>query len=526
MPVQLEQTTEADLGGTEAQSTEMPAGNRRWRPYIALGVADIAVWFVAYAFGVRFNYSDLTGAAVSDPWQLLDRHLLKTQLLPSIWHLHSQPPLFNLLSGILLKFPTGMSQDVAELLFIGCGLLLALSAFQAMIDLTVPKSFAFVVTFLLVIAPSNILYEHWYSYEYPTATLLSVAAMSCIRYLRTMRWAWGFTFLMCVAAVVLLNSTYQALWLVLILLVLLVALRRQWRNVLKAAIVPVVLVGGWYAKDLAQFGTLTTSSWLGMNFAEITLAAAPPGVVNRLVARGTLTPIAKVVPFAPVSAYVPRFAPAPHTGIPALDDPTKSDGTANYNDLVYVQVSKLYLNDDLAFIRAEPGMYADTVAKGVALWFVPGDEYFVIAKNELVISHWTRLYDGVVLGQISNHEDAALEALFAGRGPGPAQIPWVMIGVWLIACIGAPVAAIRLRRRDSAVAMTLVVLWMTILYAFVATSLIEFGENERFGFEVGPLPVILAVATGAILLGEIRGGANLETPNRAQHAQGVTASGA
>jgi hypothetical protein len=514
VPVELEHATQIDPAGTEPVTGSPEAGSpyaglrghKRWRPYLALVLVDIATWLIAYAFGVRFNFSDLNGPPVSDPWQLLDRHLLKTQLLSSIWHLQSQPPLFNLLSGLLLKLPTSMSRDVGELLFIGCGLVLALSAFQAMLDLTAPRWLAFCVTILLIIAPSNILYQHWYSYEYPTATLLSAAAMCCIRYLKIMKWGWGFGFLMCVAVVVLLNSTYQALWLVIILLVLLVAFRRHWRSVLVVAVLPVILVGGWFLNDLAQFGTLTTSSWLGMNLAEATLASAPPGVVTHLVARGTLTPIADVTPFAPVSAYVPRFAPIPHTGTPALDEPTKSDGNVNYNDLIYVKVSELYLHDDLAFIRAEPGMYARTVAKGVALWFVPGDEYFVIAKNEQRISHWTRLYDGVLLGQISNHEDAALEALFAGRGPGPTQIPWVMIAVWLIACIGAPIAAFRLRKRDVPIAVTLIVLWLTILYAFVTTSLIEFGENERFGFEVGPLPVILAVATGAICLREMRSG--------------------
>ena len=480
-------------------------GSKRWRPYIALAAADVAMWLGAYAFGVRFDISRLNGSATSDPWQLLDRHLLKTQLLSSIWHLHSQPPLFNLLSGLLLKLPAGWAESVASLLFAGFGLVLVQSAYQAMVDLTVPKWLAFCVTVLLIIEPSNILYGHWYSYEYPTATFLSLAAVCCVRFLRTTKKGWGFGFLMSMAMVILLDSTYQVLWLIVVLVVLLVALRRQWRSVVVAGIVPVILVGGWYAKDYAQFGTLTTSSWLGMNLAEVTLASAPRGLINQLVQRGTLTPIAKIYPFAPVASYVPRWATVPHTGIPALDDPTRSDGTTNFNNLVYIKVSELYLHDDVAFILAEPGRYLDTVAKGVALWFVPGDEYFVVAANEQKIAHWTRLYDGVVLGQISSHENAAILAIFGGRGPSLTQVPWVMLVGWLIAIFGVPIAAFRLRRRDRATAVALVVLWFTMLYAFVTTSLVEFGENERFGFELGPLPVIAALATGAILCRWIKG---------------------
>ena len=510
VPIPFVRTAKIDHGGTGPR-----ARSTRWRPYAALAVADVATWLGAYAFGVRFDLSELSGPAVSDPWQLLDRHLLKSQLLSSIWHLHSQPPLYNLLSGLLLKLPTGWHENVAELLFAGCGLVLILSAYQAMIDLTVAKWLAFGITVLLLIEPSNILYGHWYSYEYPTATFLSLGALCCIRYLRTTAWAWGFGFLMCVAVVILLNSTYQALWLIGILLVLLAARRAQWRRLLAVGILPVLLVGGWYGKDLAQYGMVTTSSWLGMNLAEVTLASAPHAVINGLVRRGTLTPIARIVPFSPVATYVPRWAPAPHTGIASLDDPRRSDGTTNYNDLVYVAVSKSYLHDDVAFIRAEPRRYVDTVAKGVALWFVPGDEYFVISKNERKIDHWTRLYDGVVLGQVSGHENAALEAIFAGRGPSPSQIPWVTMVVWIIAAVGAPMAAVRLRRRDGATSLSLTVLWLTILYAFVTTSLLEFGENERFGFELGPLPVIVAAAAGAVLVRSMRGGARHQAPTEA-----------
>ena len=36
------------------------------------------------------------------------------------------------------------------------------------------------------------------------------------------------------------------------------------------------------------------------------------------------------------------------------------------------------------------------------------------------------------------------------------------------------------------------VLWFTLTYAFVVTSLLELGENERFAFELGPVPLVTA----------------------------------
>jgi hypothetical protein len=44
---------------------------------------------------------------------------------------------------------------------------------------------------------------------------------------------------------------------------------------------------------------------------------------------------------------------------------------------------------------------------------------------------------------------------------------------------------------------------MTTVYAFVTTSLLEFGENQRFAMELGPLPLIAAIVVIASLVGAL-----------------------
>jgi hypothetical protein len=313
-----------------------------------------------------------------------------------------------------------------------------------------------------------------------------------------MSWVWGSAFLLSIAAVVLTNSTYQGLWLVLIVSLVMLGFRKQWRRTLVVAIVPLVVVGTWYVKDYAQFGTLTTSSWLGMNLAQITLLDAPAGVVSTLVKEGKLTPISEVLPFTGVGGYVPYWTkPAPHTGIPALDEAFKSDGQNNYNNLVYVKVSSLYLHDDLAFIEMRPGDYLHMVVRSATLFFVPGDEYAFVSKNDRTISHWTRLYDGLALWQVSNQENAAHRAIYHDQGPEPLQIPYATILVWLLAIFGTPVAAFYLRKRDRAAATALAVIWVIVVYGYATSALLEFAEDERLRFEIGTPPVIAAVVVGA-----------------------------
>jgi hypothetical protein len=48
------------------------------------------------------------------------------------------------------------------------------------------------------------------------------------------------------------------------------------------------------------------------------------------------------------------------------------------------------------------------------------------------------------------------------------------------------------------------VMWWTTFYAFVATSLLEIGENERFRFELGPIPLVLATVIVTAVVRGIR----------------------
>lgn len=468
------------------------------RPLLALGAGFLASRVVLYAVGVRFNLSAVDGPAWADPWQLLDRHLLQHHLLSSVWHLNSQPPLFNLLAGLVLKTPGALQEPLAVTLFVALGLVLVLSAYQTMADLSVPRWAAAVVAALVMADPAYLLFGNWFYYSYPTAALLAFVALATVRYLRTGRWSWGLGLFGAVAAVVLLDAKFQIEWFGAILLVVLVARRRQWRQVLAVAAVPIVLAGGWCVKDEVQFGSFTTSSWLGMNMYKITVVDAPRPVVASLVRQGKLTPLAEVFAFSPPSAYEPKYAAAP-TGVPALDQTERSDGTPNFNSLLYVNVSRAYLHDDLAFVEAEPGRYASTLAKSSALWFMPSDKYFVAGSdipgsspNDQHLSTWSRLYDAGVLWQPDGTPWSLAQAFYTDQGPSPGQLSYQTIADYLIVAFGVPALVWAWRRRDRAGAGALVVVWVTVAYAFALTSLVEFGENERFRFELGPLPVIAA----------------------------------
>jgi hypothetical protein len=444
-----------------------------------------------YLAGLRYNNATLR----VDSWQLLDTRQLRSHLIDSVWHLQSQPPLFNLFSGMMLKLPSGLADELLIVLWLGLGLTTVLCSYLLLVELRVPRwiSVGLVIVFV-VASPSYILWEDDFGYTYPTMTFMVVGFLLLIRYLRRSGPADGVGAFSCFGGIVLMNSHYQILWMMMGLALLLVFARARWRQVVVVALVPLLVVAFWYVRSYAMFGTATTSSWMGMNLAKGTLDKAPTSELKRLVANGTLGPIALIVPFSPPEAYIPKYGRLPKTGVPVLDESKKSNGITNYNNLIYIKVSAGYLRDDLSYISAEPGAYAKSVTVAAQLWITPPDQEFAGSHNWGPIRPYASVYDRAVDWQPHLDELGVVIALYGKHLISASWLSYSSLIAWILALVGLPIITLRRRRSDPAGAAFFAFLWITLAYGLVVTSLLELGENSRFSFELGPLPVIAATS--------------------------------
>jgi hypothetical protein len=484
--------------GTAIADPPLRAGRGAPVALLAVAYAISRVW-AAFA-GVRYDDSVLRGTPLTDMWQLLDVRLLRHDLIDSVWHLNSQPPLFNLYCGFLLKLPTGLRRPAEVVCALALGLAMVVCAYLVQVELAVPRVAALVVTLVTVVAsPAYLLYENWLNYAYPTAAFGTVGAWCLIRFLRTGRVRFGLGFFAGYAAIVLTDSTYQVEWLLVAAVPVVVVLRHRWRTVLAVAAVPVLLVAGWYVKDYVQVGTTTTSSWLGMNLARSIFYRAPADQVAELQHQGRKNALASIPPFAGPEVYSPRYVTAQPSTVAAVGALHKADGATNFNNPLYVRVSALYLHDDLAWIGAHPHEYADDVLNSLGVWFVGTDQNFTGSVNWPATRAYARVYDRVVEWQPTQDPAPGL-VVFARGWHRPAWLSGQALAVYALALVGAPVLAWRRRRSDPALAGTLAVLWWTTAYALATSSLVEIGENERFRAELGPIPTIVAVVVATAVV--------------------------
>src|SRR5687768_10729701 len=124
------------------------------------------------AAGIRFQ-----GDTYLSYWQFIDPVLLQNDLWRSVYYLHSQPPLLNLLTGLVLQGFPNHHQQVFHILYFLSGLILTTSLYGLGICLRFPPWLSAILSGLFVISPGAVLYEHWLNYTHPLAAVLTLTGL-------------------------------------------------------------------------------------------------------------------------------------------------------------------------------------------------------------------------------------------------------------------------------------------------------------------------------------------------------------
>src|SRR5258706_2520101 len=199
-------------------------------------------------------------------WNFFDPVLLKKDLGGVFFSRHSQPPLINLFTGIILQiFPVNHDLAFYILYFIG-GLILAVSIYFLGLCLRFPSWFSTLLSVWFMVSPSTILYEHWLFYTYLLTVILSLVGVLLYQFISSGKSQLGLIFFSLLACVTLTWSLFHIVWLFGIAALLLI-FGRDRTKILLTSLLPLILVTGWYLKNLLVVAEFTASSWAGMNIS-------------------------------------------------------------------------------------------------------------------------------------------------------------------------------------------------------------------------------------------------------------------
>jgi len=422
-----------------------------------------------------------------DVWHLIDPSFLRSAPLVALAHLHSQPPLYNVLSGVIWWMPAPLRAPCAAAALVAACVVIVVAAYALARHFAVRPGVAATVIGVFVVAdPAMYLYGQVWSYTLFTAALVTLTAYYACRLAREATTRVAALYGVAAGALILTNSLYQIYLIALLSAPVIWVQRHQWRPVLRGLGVPMVVVALWYANDAVQFSSWSTSSWFGMNLARSTVGLDTAGDIAVLERQGVVSATASIPPFSPLAAYGALGHHGP-TGVGVLSGPK-----SRYNNVAYLAISRRYLSDDIAWIAHRPALYARHMEIGLKIFFEPSDQLFQLAwQPSWRLAGYTAVYDHVVNLQANPYVEGGYPLIRAGSRPGLRQVSVTLVLEIALALALAPLGWLSRRRRDErAAALYLSALTGAVL---VFTTLVEVGENNRFRFEMGAVPLVASL---------------------------------
>lgn len=422
-------------------------------------------------------------------WHFIDVKLLKTDLIRNVYYLHSQPPLLNLFTGIILQTFPANHDDAFNLIFYLAGLIFATSLYFLGNILGLRPWTSAIIAGLFIISPSAILYENWLSYSFMLAAIMTLAGLFLHEFAQTKKTIWGFLFFLMLAGLALTWSLFHIVWLYVITIVLLFLFPRNRKKISLAALIPVLLVTGWYAKNLILYREFTASSWAGMNLANITTFRISEKERKALQRSGELSELATIFTFRNPVVYLKLFPDTPLTGIPVLDEPEPNQ--INHHHLVYVEASRYYLKDALKIIRLHPYTYLQSIGQATYIYFHSTSDFDFLYGNRQKIGGFDLWWNRLFYGQWGVGEKMEIRMTL---NKSIQNVGWLVVAAFLVSLVSG-VCYLYNNARQLSKPRTVLVLFMlyNILFVTVIGNMMEIGENNRFRFVIDPFILVLFV---------------------------------
>jgi hypothetical protein len=470
----------------------------------------VIVTVLAAAVSLLVQSVGMSGGELASSWQVLDLHGLENDPFGSLWYLHTQPPVHNLVVALGIWAPAPIVGTLFVLYvvtLIATGLLLH----GLLVRWGLGPLAAGVVAALAMANPNLLGTIHIASYEVPVAMLVVGSLWAAQRYLDEPGLRWLLVTSGFLTAGALTRSLLHPIWVLGILVVLIVARPVPRRQVAAALAIPIVLIGGWALKNQVVFGQATLSSWSGFNLQRGVVATMERDDVERAVADGDVSRLALEYPWGTLDDYedvtenvTEDFAEPcrPEHDHAAVADPEKDDlrgvRIANFNHECYLPLYQQASDDAVALVRQYPGRYV--TSRGPALLM----SYRVSYAGYDEPSTWMDKLYAPLLAKL--HTTVPMDdwnlPLLPGGEDLDARVALSLVAATVFLLVRGGLAAVRLARvgwRDRRDWPTGEVLWVlvtfTIAFVVVGGDLVEFGENSRFRTTVDPLLVALPLAS-------------------------------
>ncbi len=369
-----------------------------------------------FCLGIRVTFHYLYGLSY-DPaviwWQMLDTELLRTAPLQSVYLMHMQPPLLNLLYAAALALPGGTGFVALQVLFVGSSVAIVALLYWFLRRFGAPPRAAGAGAALFGVLPQVLVYENIFFYSQLEAVLVLAAAACAAVYFEQRRLAPFVGFAACLVALALLRSLFHVGWVAVVLVGACALASRHGGWDRRAVLVAAVAIGAAatvHLKNLKEFGLLSASSWDGISLMGMVIptraadAAKFPQAVADIRSRAergefSAATIAALQTGDLWQAWVgfAKDCGADGEQRPVLCAVKRSNGELNFNHIAIISYSRTLARDAWHMLRLHPRLYLDRVGSSLLTFLgTPSWDYRVLPLRQ---EAYTNAWNGLMLYQ-------------------------------------------------------------------------------------------------------------------------------
>ena len=444
---------------------------------------------VFYLAGVRFDNS------IMNWWMhFMDIELLKNILIQSLYYFHSQPPLYNLFLGIILKLFPSDAVLAIHVMYTFFGFVLGCTLLLVQVKLGVTKFTAIILSILFTISPSFILYENWIFYTMPLAMLLVISVLFLSRFLESNHLIDAAGFFASLFILCGIRSLFHITFYMFVTIFLLFLCRKEKKKILIAAFVPFIIILSLYVKNFVLFDKFSASTWLGMNVWSMTTRNLSIDQRRQLVDEGKLSPVSLVERNSKLEKYPESFLDIEeYEHVQVLRQIKKANGENNYNNLAYITISDQYLKDAMYVLKNYPETYLTGLSRSWFSYFKSSSDYSPLAVNKRKLSAFNNVYDYIFYGKIPFNFSSIRQLPIYSDQDHYVYI-FLLCGMPVLIFFGMRLSAGKYNNQENISRSRRIIIayiCFIIFYVAVIGNSLETGENNRFRFATDPLYVVL-----------------------------------
>lgn len=218
--------------------------------FLAYCIVLHVLYFFTEPFNFRFN----------PKWYFLPEYAYHENFWNNIWHLHNNPPLVNILHGLIVK--SGLPIYVVYVVIYSFMHLLASYWMYRLIQkIELPFTMLWLFIFM-----GNPVHVYWFNhYYYPALLFFFSCAILYILFVSSFKLSTQYILTVCILVLMsMTRASYHPFW---ILLILIPWLQKIPRSIWFKGLIPLLIPLGWYTKNYVQYGFWGSSSWFGQNIS-------------------------------------------------------------------------------------------------------------------------------------------------------------------------------------------------------------------------------------------------------------------